>query len=71
MGTNHIQQRINVGPVPTQNPLPYLKPDETMPKGRTMTYSANNIWRIDNAQKLKVDDPYHIEGAICNVSMVN
>ena len=70
MGTNHIQQRINVGPMPTQNPLPYLKPDETMPKGRTMTYSANNIWRIDNAQKLKVDDPYHIEGAICNVSMV-
>ena len=70
MGTNHIQKRIMTGPVPTQNTVPYLKHDESIPKGGTITYIANNIWRIDSAQKLKIDDPYHIEGAICNVSMV-
>ena len=70
MVTNHIQENIQLGYIPKQNPTPYLKPDERMPKGRTVTYSANNIWRVDSASKLKVDDPYHIEGAIANVSMV-
>ena len=54
MGTNHIQKRIMTGPVPTQNTVPYLKHDESIPKGGTITYIANNIWRIDSAQKLKI-----------------
>lgn len=70
MITNHILEDINMSMMPKQNPVPYLKPGERMPKGRTVTYLANNIWRIDKAGNLKVDDSYHIEGAIVNISMV-
>ena len=33
---------------PKANPVPYLKQGERLPRGRSATYVANNIIRLDS-----------------------
>lgn len=69
-GINHILEDVNMGIMPKKQIVPYLKQGERIPKGRTVTFLANNIVRIENVAKLKPDDGYRIEGSIVEVSLV-
>ena len=69
-GINHIIEDVQMTAMPKKNPVPYLKQGERIPKGRTATFLANNIIRLDNANKLKVDEGYHIEGSVIEASLV-
>lgn len=69
-GINHILEDVQMTAMPKKNPVPYLKQGERIPKGRTATFLANNIIRLDNANKLKVDEGYHIEGSVIEASLV-
>ena len=69
-GINHILEDVNMTVMPKKNPVPGLKQGERIPKGRTVTFLANNIIRIDNVGKFKPDEGYHIEGSLTNVSLV-
>ena len=69
-GINHILEDVQMTAMPKKNPVPYLKQGERIPKGRTATFLANNIIRLDNMGKLKAEEGYHIEGQIVDVSLV-
>ena len=69
-GINDILEDVQMTAMPKKNPVPYLKQGERIPKGRTATFLANNIIRLDNANKLKVDEGYHIEGSVIEASLV-
>lgn len=69
-GINHILEDVNMGIMPKKQIVPYLKQGERIPKGRTVTFLANNIIRIENVSKLKADDGYKIEGSVVDVSLV-
>lgn len=69
-GINHILEDVQMTAMPKKNPVPYLKQGERIPKGRTATFLANNIIRLDNANKLKVEEGYRIEGGVIEVSLV-
>ena len=69
-GINHILEDVQMTAMPKKNPVPYLKQGERIPKGRTATFLANNIIRLDNANKLKLDEGYHIEGSVIEASLV-
>lgn len=67
---NHILEDVQMSVMPKKQPIPYLKQGERMPKGRTVTYLANNIIRIENAQKLQADKEFKIEGSVVDVSIL-
>lgn len=67
---NHILEDVQMSAMPKKQPIPYLKQGERMPKGRTVTYLANNIIRIENAQKLQADKEFKIEGSVVDVSIL-
>jgi hypothetical protein len=69
-GINHILEDVNLTAMPKKQIVPGLKPGERIPKGRTITFLANNIIRIENVQKLKPEDGYKIEGSIVDVSLI-
>ena len=69
-GINHIMEDVNLSAMPKKQIVPGLKQGERIPKGRTVTYLANNIIRIENLQKLKPDEAYKIEGSIVDVSLI-
>lgn len=69
-GINHILEDVNISAMPKKQIVPYLKQGERIPKGRTVTFLANNIIRIENVAKYKADDGYKIEGSLVDVSLV-
>ena len=69
-GINHIMEDVNLSAMPKKQIVPGLKQGERIPKGRTVTYLANNIIRIENVQKLKPDEAYKIEGSVVDVSLI-
>ena len=69
-GINHILEDVNMSAMPKKNPVPWLKQGERIPKGRTATFLANNIIRLDNAGKLKPEEGYHIAGHVVEASLV-
>jgi len=69
-GINHILEDVQMTMMPKKNPVPYLKQGERIPKGRTATFLANNIVRLDNAGKLKQEEGYHVAGHIVEASLV-
>lgn len=69
-GINHILEDVNMTAMPKKTSVPGLKQGERMPKGRTVTYLANNIFRLDHAGKLKEDEGYKFNGSLVDVSMV-
>lgn len=69
-GINHILEDVQMTMIPKKNPVPWLKQGERIPKGRTATFLANNIVRLDNAGKLKPEEGYHVSGQIVEASFV-
>ena len=69
-GINHILEDVNMSIMPKKQVIPYLKQGERIPKGRTVTFLANNIVRVENVAKFKPEDPYKIEGSLVEVSLV-
>ena len=69
-GINHILEDVNMTAMPKKQVIPYLKQGERIPKGRTVTFLANNIIRIENVKKYKADEGYKIEGSLVEVSLV-
>lgn len=70
IGINHFAQDINMSIFPKKPDVPWLKQGERIPKGKKVTLLANNIIRLDNVSKLKMDEGYKIEGSIVDVSLV-
>lgn len=70
IGINHILEDVQMSIMPKKNPVPYLKQGERMPKGRTITFLANNIVRVDNGPKLKEDEGYKVEGSVTEITLV-
>lgn len=52
---NHINQKINIGPMPTAPQTMYLKMDETIPCGFAPLYYAHNIFKIVQDKKYSMD----------------
>lgn len=69
-GINHILEEVQMTMFPKANPVPYLKQGERLPRGRSATYVANNIIRLDSKTKLKADEGYKVEGSIVEISLV-
>jgi RecA/RadA recombinase len=69
-GINHILEDVQMTAMPKKNPVPWLKPGERIPKGRTVTFLANNIVRLDNAGKLKPEEGYHVKGQLVEAAFV-
>lgn len=67
---NHITQDVNLSVIPKQSKNIYLKPGETCPGGETPFYLANNIFRLDDNNKLKEDKEFYIAGNFVTVTMV-
>ena len=70
LGINHILEDVNMTAMPKKQTVPYLKQGERIPKGRTITFLANNIIRLENVGKYKAEEGYHIEGSLVDVSLV-
>lgn len=70
IGINHFSTDVQMGPFVKPPDVPWLKPGERIPKGRKATLLANNIFRLDNAGKLKPDEGYKVEGSIVKFSLV-
>ena len=70
IGINHFSADVQMSRFPTPPDIPWLKPGERIPKGRKATLLANNIYRMDNVAKLKLDELYKVEGSKVRFSLV-
>lgn len=60
---NHINDKVDINPMMRKKSmLSYLKPDETLPGGRTVVYLTNLMVRCDDNTKLKEEDAFGING---------
>ena len=50
--------------------LSYLKPDETLPGGRTPVYLSNLLIRLDDRSKLKETEGFCIKGSIVELTLL-
>ena len=65
---NHIMQQINANPMMhKRSQLPFLSPDERLPRGDTLVLLSNTIMRFVDNKKLKEDEKYKIAGAMVDV----
>lgn len=61
---NHITDKVEINAFShTPSLISYLKPNETLPGGRTPVYLANLILRIDDSTKLKETEGFKILGS--------
>lgn len=68
---NHITQKVEINPMMhSKSQTIYLKNTETLPRGVTPIYLANNVIRIDDATKLKEGEGFGISGTISTFSLV-
>ncbi len=68
---NHITEKVEINPMMhSKSKTIYLKANETLPRGVTPIYVANNVIRIDDGKKLKVSEGYGVDGAIATFSLV-
>lgn len=67
---NHIQPRVQTGPMPQKSEFPFLKQNEHLPAGRLVQYISNTMMRLDIMTKLKADDDFGIAGTMVNIDMV-
>ena len=70
IGINHILEDVNMTAMPKKTSLPGLKQGERIPKGRTVTYLAGTMFRMDYVSKLKEDETYKVEGSLVDISLV-
>ena len=65
---NHIMQQINANPMMhKRSQLPFLSPDERLPRGDTLVLLSNTIMRFVDNKKLKEDEKYKIAGTMVDV----
>lgn len=68
---NHITQKVEINPMMhSKSQTIYLKNTETLPRGVTPIYLANNVIRIDDSAKLKPEEGFGISGSIATFSLV-
>jgi len=68
---NHITTKIEINSfVHTKSQNIYLKPDETCPGGVTPFYTYNNVFRLDDGNKLSEGKDLDIAGSIVEVTLV-
>ena len=68
---NHITTKIEINAFShTKSQIMYLKQDETCPGGNTPLYLANNIFRIDDGNKLYEGKDLDIAGCITRIEMI-
>ena len=70
IGINHFSTDVQMTRFPKPPDPPWLKVGERIPKGKKSTLLANNIYRMDIAQKLKIDELYKVEGSTVRFSLV-
>ena len=67
---NHINQAIQLGIFPNKSQLSYLKPDESLPGGRTISYLTNLLIRFDDNSKLKEEEGLGVAGSVVDLQIV-
>lgn len=68
---NHINKKIDIGPVKSKSQLSYLKQDETLPGGNTAIYLTNILLRFDDNEKLKAEKGgLGIDGSMVDITLV-
>ena len=68
---NHITEKVEINPMAhSKSKTIYLNANETLPRGVTPIYVANNVIRIDDGNKLKPTEGFGINGAIAKFSLV-
>ncbi len=67
---NHITVDVNTGFMPKKPELPYLKQNEHIAGGKSLTYIQNNIFRLDIKSKLKEEEAFGIIGSLVNIDVV-
>lgn len=71
LSVNHITQKVEINAFKhTKSQTAFLKQDETIPGGVTPLYLANNVFRIDDSDKLTADKEFGIDGAHVIISNV-
>lgn len=68
---NHITEKVDISMFAKKKAqLSFLKPDETLPGGRTPVYLSNLLIRLDDNSKLKESEGYGIKGSIVEVTLL-
>lgn len=68
---NHILESIDINPMARkQLTLSWLKQGESLPGGRTPQYLSNNIFRLDDASKLKEEEAFAFSGSLVTLTLV-
>ena len=67
---NHILPRPQLGFMPTQSKVDGLKPDERLAGSETVTYLANNIFRLDEKTTLKDSEKFGINGKMVDITLI-
>ena len=67
---NHINQAIQLSIFPNKSQLSYLKPDESLPGGRTISYLTNLLIRFDDNSKLKEEEGMGVAGSVVDLQIV-
>lgn len=68
---NHINQKVELVPSQmTKNQVSYLKKGESLPGGNAPIYLSNLMIRVDDASKIKENDPLGIYGSYVDLSLV-
>lgn len=70
IAVNHILDDVSITGRPKKPSIAYLKPGETLPKGKTIIYLANTIIRLDDVTKLKGDEKYKVWGSLVEATLV-
>lgn len=71
LSINHILDDVVINPMQrSKSQVAYLKPGERLPGGKAFIYLANNMFRLDDDQKLTDAKDYGVNGAIVNVTIV-
>lgn len=67
---NHINAKIEIGPVPTAPQTMYLKMDESVPGGAAPLYYAHNLFKIVSEQKLYLDKDDMVDGFRARIELL-
>jgi len=67
---NHISTYIHTGYGHRKPELPYLKELEHISGGKDLTYIQNNIFRLDQREKLSPDKSFGITGSLVDLDIV-
>ena len=67
---NHISTFINTGYGHRKPELAYLKENEHISGGKSLTYFQNNIFKLDIREKLERNKTFDIVGSIVNIDII-